>query len=253
MVALSGNGWVLSPCLVTLVQQFDAQWPTRDHSSDGSIGDVAHQHEQSDHNPSDGFVDALDVDTDLTSTDPGVGGAMAKVVEKMRLSRDTRINYLIFNGQMVRSYDKPGIPAWDYATYTGSDPHTSHLHISIKKTAAARQDTRPWAIDHSEASHAPDLGDDDMPKLFVLADSVNYGGVQYNKGDVYVIWDGKRHLLAPGPEYNGHVAQWGAAVAVNATAWGWLVDNTALDEAGERSIPPAQFKQLLDAVAAVKG
>lgn len=34
------------------------------------------------------------------------------------------------------------LPGW--RTYTGSNPHRTHVHVSIKHTDAARNDTSPW-------------------------------------------------------------------------------------------------------------
>ena len=43
--------WILVACLGQLRNEFDRVAPGRDHASDGSIGDAAHQREVSDHNP----------------------------------------------------------------------------------------------------------------------------------------------------------------------------------------------------------
>lgn len=42
------------------------------------------------------------------------------------------VDLIIWNRRIVRAYDKPGIPAWTWAPYTGDDPHTSHPHIQYK-------------------------------------------------------------------------------------------------------------------------
>lgn len=156
MVARSGPGWVLAPSLCLLVDEFDHAWPGRDHQSDGSIGDARHQNEPggSDHNPSNGYVDAVDIDTDLGT------GNMEAVADQLRTSHDPRISYGIFNRRIFRSYDKPSIPAWTWAPYTGTDPHTNHLHLSIRKVAPAREDLHPWSLtttsQHQENNMSPE-------------------------------------------------------------------------------------------------
>ena len=80
--------WILVPCLVKLRSEFNAIAPDRDKSSDGSIGDAAHQDSQSDHNPDEtgnvpirdaykvNEVHAIDVDVDLRV--PGLSAGFSK-------------------------------------------------------------------------------------------------------------------------------------------------------------------------------
>lgn len=150
MVATSGSGWKLSPCLVAMVQEADRIAPERSRIADGSIGDQSHQARTSDHNPSDGWVCAVDL-----THDPR-GGFDAHARARMAVARrDQRIKYVISNYEVARSYDKPGIPAWTWAPYTGSNKHVMHAHFSVHNTATARNDTASW-WPHSQQ------GDDDM-------------------------------------------------------------------------------------------
>jgi hypothetical protein len=41
------------------------------------------------------------------------------------------VYFLIWNRRVIRSYDKPRIPAFTWATYTGSNPHTDHVHLQV--------------------------------------------------------------------------------------------------------------------------
>lgn len=50
----------------------------------------------------------------------------------------------IFDHYMLRSYDKPGIPAWTWAPYTGPLPHDHHFHLSVNEQLA--DDITPWRI-----------------------------------------------------------------------------------------------------------
>lgn len=143
MVATSGvnaNGerWFLAPSLVGFINSVDRQFPNRDHSSDGSIGDAAHAARASDHNPcwtctgySHGIVRAIDVDIDGNL--PG-----RNLREEILYSaiRHPAVWYVISNGKIYsRTYD------WVANDYTGPNPHEHHVHISIVRTEAAARDT----------------------------------------------------------------------------------------------------------------
>lgn len=99
------------------------------------MGDPAHQGRKSDHN--DGLA------IDLTH-DPGSGFDAGRLAEALRRQMSGapqgRITYIIWNRQ-IASIKR----AWAWRPYTGSNPHTSHVHISIKATA--RNETRPWKLD----------------------------------------------------------------------------------------------------------
>lgn len=113
-------------------------------------------------------------------------------------------------------------------------------------------DTIPQAVldfEHTGAAPLP-TGDDEMPTLYVLVADQNYGGVQYSAGQVWIVAPGKRHYVASSSEYANLVGQWGQPKGINPTAWAYIVENTALDELGERRIPPQQFDDLVAAVAA---
>ena len=64
----SGRGWRLAPSLIALEDEVNRIWPRRSQASDGSIGDSAHRHRKSDHNPAGGWVTAIDL-----TNDPRVG------------------------------------------------------------------------------------------------------------------------------------------------------------------------------------
>lgn len=120
----------LAPSLVKLRDEINAEWPHRDKLSDGWIGDKAHQARVSDHNPdSRGMVHAIDVDNDGVDVDLIVNTCIS----------DPRINYVIWNRRIwsrVRNF----VPI----KYTGSSPHTEHIHISILHTSNAESSTKDW-------------------------------------------------------------------------------------------------------------
>ena len=140
MVAVSGTGWNLAPCLVALFAEADRRDPTRDDSSDGSIGNAEHAARSSDHNPADGWVCAGDIDDDQDEPSPGVHLLRQHLVA----SRDPRVKYLIHEGTIWKAYENRGLPAWQPQVYTGFNAHKSHLHISVWNTPDARDDTGPW-------------------------------------------------------------------------------------------------------------
>lgn len=116
----------LAQSLDDLRDEIDAAHPGRDKSSDGWIGDPSHQARPSDHNPdySDGgVVRAIDVDT----TDIDVNKLMGI------LKKDSRVNYFIHNRFIY------GAEKFAKRDYDGDNPHTKHIHISIKHTAAAEK------------------------------------------------------------------------------------------------------------------
>jgi hypothetical protein len=140
MVATSGSGWRLAPCLVELFEEADRRKPTRSRVSDGSIGDLAHSTRESDHNPADGWVTAGDLDDDGDSADLGVRLLRQHLVA----STDPRVKYLIHEGTVWKAYENRGLPAWTPQPYTGVNAHAKHLHVSVWNTAEARNDLDPW-------------------------------------------------------------------------------------------------------------
>jgi hypothetical protein len=127
--------WRLAKSLETLRSQVNAKWPNRDKSSDGTIGDAAHQATNSDHNPnSAGVVTAMDI-----THDPAHGLDARKLAETLVASRDPRIKYIISNAQIVSSQVSP----WQWRSYTGANAHRAHVHISV---SGDYDDTRSWNL-----------------------------------------------------------------------------------------------------------
>lgn len=122
----------LAPSLVALFNEVDARWPARSKASDGWIGDAAHLARSSDHNPdkaAGGVVRAIDV----TAQGINVPELLAAII------RDPRVWYVIWNRQIASvTY------GWKWQNYTGTNPHTKHIHISIKHNRAAETSTARW-------------------------------------------------------------------------------------------------------------
>lgn len=121
-----------APCLVRLRDELNFTHPNRDKSSDGWIGDPAHAARVSDHNPDpvpNGVVRARDSDKDGILTDDLLHIAL----------HDERTEYVIWNGFIwLRS------TGFRKQVYTGSNKHTGHMHISIRKGKKYEDDKRNW-------------------------------------------------------------------------------------------------------------
>lgn len=120
----------LALSLRRLGREVDEQWPVRDRSSDGWLGDAAHQSRLSDHNPDrNGVVHAIDVDAS------GIDG----VALLHAVIAHPSTHYAIFRRQIYSR--RVGFAA---RPYDGPDPHTSHLHVSISLSRSAEISRRSW-------------------------------------------------------------------------------------------------------------
>jgi hypothetical protein len=115
-----------SPAAIAALRQATAAKPKRKRASDGLLPSKAHvkQNPNSDHNS--GL--AVDITHDPKK---GIDCAFAFI----KLQKDKRVKYLIFNGKIWS-------PERGNRNYTGSNPHKTHLHISIKNRY--KKDTSPW-------------------------------------------------------------------------------------------------------------
>lgn len=146
--------WRLAPALAELRAEVDVRWPDRSKVSDGTIGDTRHSKLPTDHNP-DRFNVVRAVD--LTNWH-AIGWTIA---ETLRLKRDPRTKYVIFEGRMFSSYAAGGVPAWTWRPYTGANKHEKHVHVSVVADARA-ESTAPWGLVlHHDLKNAS-KEDDDM-------------------------------------------------------------------------------------------
>lgn len=138
--------WRLAKSLETLREQINRQWPNRSKVSDGTKGDPAHAARKSDHNPNAaGVVCALDI-----THDPVDGPDARVLAERIRVSRDPRIKYII-SARRIASPDRDG---GHWRPYDGANAHTQHVHFSVKADVA--DDDRPWAIGIDNAGRTRD-------------------------------------------------------------------------------------------------
>lgn len=125
---------ILAPSLMRARAVIDHRWPHRDRTSDGWIGDTAHQGRTSDHNPnSRGIVDAIDVDM--------FGGPTAVIRAAIVAAGmlHPAVNYVIFNRRIYQRSDQ-----FRPRVYNGINPHDKHCHYSISQTSRAEQDMTAW-------------------------------------------------------------------------------------------------------------
>jgi hypothetical protein len=146
--------WVLIPCLKALFAEFDRIAPSRDHASDGSIGDAAHQNEVSDHNPDEtgkvpihdadhiNEVHAIDVDNTLRESDLTMEKVVQFLLGRCRSGAEKRLRYMIYNRRIWSASS-----GWVQKTYTGASPHTEHAHFSASYETKLEASTASWHLE----------------------------------------------------------------------------------------------------------
>jgi putative peptidoglycan binding protein len=142
--SLAGLSWRNAVSIAALRDEVNARWPHRDKRSDGTIGDEHHcpkgQASSSDHCPNPaGVVRAFDIDVD------GIPAAwLAEHLRTLGASGDKRLangGYVIFN-RRIASWSHE----WLWRAYTGEDPHTSHIHISVSQDASGYDAAGTWNV-----------------------------------------------------------------------------------------------------------
>lgn len=119
-------GGAVCNAVLAALRDADRQWPGRKRASDGTLGDARHQARKSDHN------EGLAVDI---THDPASGADGNVIAEAARL--DSRTSYVIWNRRIWNGAISP-----EWRPYDGSNPHTHHVHISIKREE--RHDLSVW-------------------------------------------------------------------------------------------------------------
>lgn len=146
--------WVLVACLKELFAEFDRIAPNRDHASDGSIGDTAHQDEVSDHNPDEtgsvpihdadhtNEVHAIDVDNTLREAGLSMETVVQFLLARCRSGAEKRLRYIIYNRRIWEAST-----GWKQRAYTGSSPHTEHAHFSASYDTGKEASTASWHLE----------------------------------------------------------------------------------------------------------
>jgi hypothetical protein len=138
--------WRVAKALLALRDQVNAMAPDRRKKSDGTIGDAAHATRDSDHNPwvrdgDIGVVTAMDITHDPSGNCDA--GALANAI---LASRDPRVKYVIFDHRIASHLQKGTAAPFTWRPYGGSNPHTHHVHISVREEKTAFDSTDPWTI-----------------------------------------------------------------------------------------------------------
>ena len=133
-----------APTLARLKKQLLAAWPKMGSANIGIMADARHiAGGTSDHIGGN----AIDI--------PVAGGPADMEALLARLLANPAAHYGILN----RRIHHPGKPT---AAYHGSDPHTSHIHLSI--IPSARDSAAPWAVTAPVASPKPPAPKPPAPK-----------------------------------------------------------------------------------------
>lgn len=133
--------WRLAKSLETLRSQLNEEYPDRNKASDGTIGDAAHQAVPSDHNPnSASVVCALDITHDAPYFDAH------RMCDNILARRHPDLKYIISNRRIAGFWTN-----WQWTRYGGSDPHDTHVHISVGvgpdgQSKPPYDDTDKWNI-----------------------------------------------------------------------------------------------------------
>lgn len=173
----------LAPSLRGLFQELDSTWPHRDRRTDGWIRWPKDGISKG-HNPdSKGCVHAIDVDKD--GIDP------MWIVRNIRKPSGV-LWYIIWNRKLYSN-----TYGWVERAYTGSNPHTDHMHIEIYQTYAAENYNGSWNIGVQQGIGTPGGGSspgfpEPISEGIGRADDRNYvdymAGLQQQHSAIAVNW-----------------------------------------------------------------
>lgn len=160
---MSTPAWYLAPSLAALWGQVRSTWSNRSTAADGSIGDAAHASRTSDHNPDpkSGVVRALDVTVNRSQA--------TRVLEAV--VGDPRVAYVIHDRRIWT-------PGKGWQPYSGSNPHSGHVHISIKHTKQA-EDSRDLWKGLAMAKMHPIIGDGYLSSPYGMRGGRLHAGADY--------------------------------------------------------------------------
>lgn len=201
--------WYVARSLDQLLAEINASAPGRNKASDGSIGDANHSNSTSDHNPCDchNAVCARDF-----THDPGGGFdsyAFAHWLADRVKHSEARVKYIISNGQ-IASGQGQSYPAGVWRTYTGSNPHDHHCHVSVRHGPELFDNAGGWAWGTAPGpgpTPPPDIGKDQM-----------FAIIRYPNGSCYR-WNGINRVPIPNPTMLGGDQIMLTVLGMNAEVW----------------------------------
>lgn len=154
--------WELVPCGVQLRAEVDALAPNRDKTTDGTIGDRAHQDRVSDHNDDEvgrvpirdadsrHEVHAWDADKDLREFGLTMMMIVLFIVDRCARGLELRLRYVIFDGWIWEASN-----AWRRRKYTGDNAHTEHAHFSFSYETKLEADRSSWHLEEIPVALTP--------------------------------------------------------------------------------------------------
>jgi hypothetical protein len=127
---------------VTLRNQVNKRWESRDKASDGWIGDAAHAARESDHNPdANGIVRAIDLDEDFRGDKGDAKKFADELIALARARKDGgRLKYVVYEDKIASGTYADSFWVWRGSGYG----HTQHIHVSF--TEKGDKDGKPFAL-----------------------------------------------------------------------------------------------------------
>lgn len=183
-----------APSCVAVRRQAFRLWPDRSQASDGICASATHttQNPGSDHEPHV-VINGVAYATAVDLTDDKANGCDADAwAEYLRLSKDHRVKYVIAESRMFSSYPTSQYAAWTWRPYSGTNPHSKHVHCSVLANFVF--DTAPWfpqlvSIDpaqpHPEESLLMSIAKDDQDarRAWVREQCLTYWGREPSSAD----------------------------------------------------------------------
>jgi Putative peptidoglycan binding domain len=165
------TAWHTAAAINVLLSQCNTFAPHRSRLSDGTIGDARHQAlgNASDHNPwYHNTVTAVDI-----THDPTRGMDCDRLANGIIQLSDKRRKYLIWNRRIFEF--RPGFrDSGRWASYSGPDPHTSHLHLSVMPDTSCEL-VNPWRIYYFSICELTDWNDKVLAVQLRLNDMILAG------------------------------------------------------------------------------
>lgn len=129
--------------LDVLLAEVNKHAPHRSKASDGWIGDPAHAARVSDHNPNAaGVVRAVDITDDPAG---GLDGDKLALLIAAKLGKLPALGagaYVIHNRRIISTNRlKEG-----WRSYSGTNPHEKHVHVSVATASSGYDSRRPWNL-----------------------------------------------------------------------------------------------------------
>lgn len=135
-----------APSAKHMLAQATRLWPRRSKRSDGIVPSFAHtvRNPRSDHEPGRaGYCHAVDL-----THDPQHGCDCAVISENIvracRAGVEKRVTLVIFDNRIASVDD-----GFAWRAYRGDNPHKTHMHVSIRDTKKACEDTSDWPLEES--------------------------------------------------------------------------------------------------------